>query len=102
MHRGSLILLSIIDAMAHYDNTSIDEILDHASKYTEEMDDVSFKMNMLMLRLLDDGFTEDEVYEMINTLLPEGMEDLTEDQKTIVRNDAKKIILKRKENFNYE
>ena len=94
MHKGSLILLSIIETMAHYDDTSLEEMFDHAINYTEEMDDVSSEMNMLILRLLSDGFTEDEVYEMINNLLPEGMENLTEDQKTIVRNDAKKRLKK--------
>ena len=102
MHKGSLILLSIIETMAHYDNTSLDEILDHALNYTEEMDAVSSKMNILMLRLLNDGFTEDEVCEIINNLLLEGMENLNEDEKQIVRDDTKKLILKRKENLNYE
>ena len=70
--------------------------------YTEEMDDVKIKLDLLVFRLLNDGFSEDEVYEMVNNLLPEGMEELTEEQKCVVRNDAKKLIKKRKENLNYE
>lgn len=102
MKKDALIFLSFMSSLAEYDGYTLDEILEHSLNYTEEMDDVSSKMNILMFRLLNDGFTEDEVYEMINSLLPEGMENLTEEQKTVVRNDAKKLIKKRKENLNYE
>ena len=102
MDRELLMFLSLVNSMSGYDNYSLDDMFEHALNYNEEMDNVSFKMNMLMLRLLNDGFTEDEVYEMINSLLPEGMENLTEEQKIIIRNDAKKLIKKRKENLNYE
>ncbi len=102
MKKGSILLLSLIGSLAGYDSDSIDEVIDHALNYTEEMDDVKIKLDLLVFRLLNDGFSEDEVYEMVNNLLPEGMEELTEEQKCVVRNDAKKLIKKRKENLNYE
>ena len=102
MKKGSILLLSLIGSLAGYDSESIDEVIDHALNYTEEMDDVKIKLDLLVFRLLNDGFSEDEVYEMVNNLLPEGMEELTEEQKCVVRNDAKKLIKKRKENLNYE
>lgn len=102
MKKGSILLLSLICSLAGYDSDSIDEVIDHALNYTEAMDDVKIKLDLLVFRLLNDGFSEDEVYEMVNNLLPEGMEELTEEQKCIVRNDAKKLIKKRKENLNYE
>ena len=102
MRKGSILLLSLIGSLAGYDNESIDEIIDHSLNYTEEMDDVRLKLDLLVFRLLNDGFSEDEVYEMIDNLLPEGMENLKEEQKTIVRNDTKKLIKRRKENLNYE
>ena len=58
-----------------------DEAIDHALNYTEEMDDVKIKLDLLVFRLLNDGFSEDEVYEMVNNLLPEGMEELTEEDE---------------------
>ena len=102
MHKGSLILLSIIETMARYDNTSIDEILDHASKYTEDMDKVQGHMNIEVLRLLSEGYTEDEILSMIDNLSVENIENLSAEERQIVRDDTKKLILKRKGNLNYE
>ncbi len=100
--RELIMLLNLVAAIAEYDGNNVDDIINHALNYTEAMDDVGFKMDMLMFRLLDEGHTESEVYEMIDNLLPEGIENLSEDQKTIVRNDAKKLLKKREENLNYE
>ena len=102
MHKSSLLLLSLIGSLAGYDEYDLEEELDHSLKYTSEMEHTRTKMDILMFRLLNDGFSEDEVYEMIDNLLPEGMENLSDDEKTIVRNDAKKLIKRRKENLNYE
>lgn len=85
-----------------YDGNNADEIIHQLLNYNEAMHSVSGKMVVLTFRLLNDGFSEDEVYKMIDTLSPEGMEELTEEQKCVVRNDAKKLILKRKENLYYE
>ena len=102
MHKGSLILLSLISSLAGYDSETIDEAIDHSLNYNEAMEDAKIKLDLLVFRLLNDGFKEDEVYEMIDNLLPEGMENLSDDEKSIVRNDTKKLILKRKENLYYE
>ncbi len=102
MRKGSILLLSLIGSLAGYDNESIDEMIDHSLNYNEAMETASIKLDLLMFKLLDAGFSEDEVYEMVNSLLPEGMEELTEEQKCVVRTDAKKLIKKRKENLNYE
>lgn len=95
-------LIFLMNCLSSYDNKSIDDIIDHALNYNEEMETVSCKMNMEILRLLDEGYTENEIYDMIDSLLPKGIESLSEDQKLVIRNDAKKLILKRKENLNYE
>jgi hypothetical protein len=100
--RALFMALNLAASLGGYDSESIDEMVDHALNYTEAMETVSIKMDILMFRLLNDGFSEDEVYEMVNNLLPEGMEELTEEQKCVVRKDAKKLIKKRKENLNYE
>lgn len=95
-------LIFLMNCLPSYDNRSIDDIIDHALNYNEEMETVSGKMNIEILRLLDEGYTEDEIYDMIDGLLPEGIDKLSEEQKLIVRDDTKKLILKRKENMNYE
>ena len=88
--------------MARYDNTSIDEILDHASKYTEDMDRVQGHMDIEVLRLLSEGYTEEQILDMIDSLSVKDIENLSTEEKQIVRDDTKKLILKRKENLNYE
>jgi len=95
-------LIFLMTCLSSYDNRSIDDIIDHALNYNEEMETVSCKMNMEILRLLDEGYTENEIYDMIDGLLPKGIENLSEDQKLVIRNDARKLIKKRKERFNYE
>ena len=95
-------LISLMNCFPSYDNKSIDDIIDYVLNYNEEMETVSCKMNMEILRLLDEGYTENEIYDMIDSLLPKGIENLSEDQKLVIRNDAKKLILRRKENLNYE
>ena len=95
-------LIFLMNCLSSYDNRSIDDIIDHALNYNEEMETVSGKMNIEILRLLDEGYIEDEIYDMVDSLLPEGIDKLSEEQKQIVRDDTKKLILKRKENLNYE
>ena len=102
MHKGSLILLSIIEAMAHYDDTSLDEVFNYALNYTEDMDIVKGNLYMEALRLQSEGHTEEEVLNMIDSLSVKDIENLSAEEKQVVRDDTKKLILKRKENLNYE
>ena len=51
---------------------------------------------------LIEGHTEEEVLNMIDSLSVKDIENLSAEEKQVVRDDTKKLILKRKENLNYE
>ena len=98
-----IMFAALVDAVACYDDKkSFNDICEYASTHRDAVIDVETHMNIELLRMLSNGYTEDEILEILDLIMPKGMKNLTSEEKQIVRNDARKLILKRKEFKNYE
>lgn len=70
--------------------------------YDETAERCKLHMNLELIKLLNEGCTDDEVLEMINDMYVEGMECLSLDKIEYVREETKKLVMKRKERFENE
>ncbi len=84
------------------DHWGIDDLLERNIEYDEQAEDCKFYMNLKLIKLLNEGYTEDEILEMINDISVEGMESLSADKQKYVIDETKKLVMKRKEILNYE
>lgn len=80
----------------------LDELIDRNIEYDPKAEDVKFHMNLELIRLLNEGYTEDEILEIVNTLDVKGLKELSEPKQEYVRDETRKLVLKRKERLLYE
>ena len=80
----------------------LDDLIDRSIEYNEASENVKFYMNLKLIKLINEGYTDDEILEMIDMLDVEGLKELPQNKQNYVREETKKLIMKRKERFEYE
>lgn len=70
--------------------------------YDQQIEECKFYMNLALIKLINEGCSEEELLEMIDDIEIIGLKDLSEIKQKYIKEESKKLIMKRKEKFIYE